>query len=461
MKLKRTIFTIVLLGISIVFLYFWQRTEEKKQEEIKSAKKIFAFNKEEIGEIGIKSDKGEIVLFKKEDGSWELIKPVRAKADYKVVSGIIEKLGEINLTGLFEVSPSQLSSYGLFPPKAEVNLSEGNKKNSFYLGEETPSANSVYIKRDKENRVLIVDRVIIPLLLKDVFEFRDKRVINFDRREINKIELIYPDKSKSFDLSKYSNEWQLQRPMKTKADQEEVNKIFDLLLGLRVKKFEEDEFQDNKRYSFHSPQLKILLDFNKGESETLFFGGGSEEGVYARLGSKKEIYVVSGDILEKLPKKVFDLRNKKLAPFNSNEIESIKLISKEKTIELEKGADDRWNIIEPVKTKGDTIEIGNLIYEIVNLRFKEFIDNVSLPPSTIGIDSPEREIILKGKHKTHLVRIKIGKIDNNKYSSYAINDLDNQLGMIDYTFVRDYLDLDLGKLKGKDIANRVPSPSRE
>ena len=458
MKIKRTFFAIVLLGLSIVFLYFWQTIERKKQKENEESKKVFAFNREELNKINIKSDKGEIFLLKEKDGVWNLTKPVRAKADSKVVSGIIESLGEVNITKSFDVSPSQFSSYGLFPPKAEVNLSEGKKKISFSLGEETPLKNSVYIKRGKENRILITDRVIVSLLLKSVFEFRDKTLIKFDRREINKIELIYPDKS--FDLSKYGNEWQLQRPMKAKAESEEVNKIFDLLIELRVQKFEDEDIQDNKRYGFNNPQLKLLLGFNNGESETLFLGKRSEEGIFAKLGSKNEVYVVSADILEKLPKKLFDLRNKRLAPFNNNEIESVKLISKEKTIELEKGANDRWSIIKPVKIQGDTIEIGNLIYQIVNLRFNEIIDNISLPPSSIGIDPPEREIILRGQGGMNLARIKIGKIDNNKYLSYAINDLDNQLGMVDYTFVRDYLDMDLGRLKEKEIAKRAQSPSR-
>jgi len=452
MKFKWTIFAVVLLGALILLLYFWERMEEKRKEEELRARKVFFFDKDNINNITIKSDRANISLLKEDEVSWKLVKPVEAKADFKVVSGFITKLGELHFSKSFDISPAEFSSYGLLPPKAEVTLSEGKNKISFSLGEETPLANSVYIKRGNENRILLVDRGIAPVILKTVFDFRDKTVMKFDRREINKVQLIYPEKS--FTLLKYEQDWQMVTPIRAKADPDEVNKVFDLLLELRVKKFEEEKTSDAKQYGFLKPCFKVLLDFNNGKSEMFLLGKNSEEGIYAKLGSRKEIYIVSSDILKKLPKKVFDLRNKKLAPFYRYEIKAITLSSKGKSIEIEKDLQDRWNIIKPVRAKGNPIEIENLVYQILNLRLKEFIDKSSLSLSSIGLNPPEKEIILRGENKKHLVSIKIGKMDNNKYASYAVNDLENQLGMIDYTFVRDNLNLDVVKFKEKETLTK-------
>jgi hypothetical protein len=194
--------------------------------------------------------------------------------------------------------------------------------------------------------------------------------------------------------------------------------------------------------------LKVLLGFNNDETKSLFFGE-SKDGIFVKLEPEEEIYAVTGEILDKLPKNSFDFRNKKLASFNRDEIKSLKLSSKEKSIEIEKDLYDKWVITKPVKTKGNAIEIEILINEILNLKMQEFVDNIPQSYSSIGLDPPEKEIILSGRNKKPLVYIKIGKLDTNKYLCYATNDLENQIGMIDYTFVRDYLNLDIERLKAK------------
>ncbi len=447
MKFRWTFFTVFFLVILILLLFFFEKMEERKKEEKLQAKKVFSFNKEKIDRITIKTDKGTISLSKEGNGLWNLIEPVNAKADFEVVSGIVNKLDEIHFTKSFNVSPKELSVYGLLPPKAEVSFSEGKKYFSFTIGEETPSVNSVYIKKGNENRILLVENRLPHIILRDVFEFRDKTVVKFDRKDASKLELIYPDKSFTV-IKRDSQNWQMDKPIKVKAGTEEIDKVFDLLFSLRVLKFEGEKIADDKHYGFNKLLLKVLLDFNNKETMSLFFGE-NKDGIFVKLEPEEEVYAVNGEILDKLPKNSFDFRNKKLAPFNRDEIKSLILSSKEKSIEIEKDLYDKWVITKPVKTKGNAIEIEILINEILNLRMQEFVDNIPKSYSEIGLDPPEKEIILNGRDKKPLVFIKIGKLNTNKYLCYATNNLENQIGMIDYTFVRDYLNFDLEKLKAK------------
>jgi len=238
----------------------------------------------------------------------------------------------------------------------------------------------------------------------------------------------------------------MDKPIKAKAGIEEVNEIFDLLLALRVQKFEEGKKLNNKYYGFDKPILKVLLGYNNEKSETLIFGK-NEEGVFVQLETGNEVYAISGELLNKMPKGSFDLRNKKIAPLIRDEIKSIVLSSKDKTIEIEKDVKDKWIVSSPLKAKGNAVEIETLIIAILNTTFLEFIDNPPKSLSSIGLEPPEIEVILNGRDKKHLIKIKIGILDKNRYLCYAVNDLENQIGMIDYTFVRDYLNLNLEKFK--------------
>ena len=78
--LRSTIALIVVLGGLAAYIYFV--TWKTPAEPASKLEKVFSgIESDKIEELKVTSDKGEVSTLKKENGSWQLVAPVAAKAD--------------------------------------------------------------------------------------------------------------------------------------------------------------------------------------------------------------------------------------------------------------------------------------------------------------------------------------------------------------------------------------------
>ena len=83
---------------------------------------------DKIEEIRLKSLAGDTTTLKKEDGTWQIVAPVAAKADQAEVSSITNNLGTVEVSRVIDENPGDLKDYGLVTPRMEIDFKGSGDK---------------------------------------------------------------------------------------------------------------------------------------------------------------------------------------------------------------------------------------------------------------------------------------------------------------------------------------------
>ena len=91
---------VVLAGLG-AYIYFvtWKKPVEPPSKQ----EKVFAgVQTDKIDELKVTSDKGDVTTLKKDNGNWQLVAPVAARADEAEASGIANAVGQVEIVRVIE-----------------------------------------------------------------------------------------------------------------------------------------------------------------------------------------------------------------------------------------------------------------------------------------------------------------------------------------------------------------------
>jgi hypothetical protein len=171
-------------------------------------------------------------------------------------------------------------------------------------------------------------------------------------------------------LEKLDGEWRLTQPVTDTADQDAVERY----LGNLRESEREGVVADSAevaasgavagRYGLDTPRLEVLLELDEGALDTVVFGDDSpmERFSYAQQrGANQEIFKVRAWRFDNVDKGVFDLRDKRVLPFTSDDVQSVVLEGVGGRIMLERGQGNSWRLTEPVSGRADGDAVGSLL----------------------------------------------------------------------------------------------------
>jgi hypothetical protein len=145
-----------------------------------------------------------------------------------------------------------------------------------------------------------------------------------------------------------------------------------------------------------------------GKTWVLQFGSQTSDGqqVFANRTGESTVFSISKEVVNKLFRSLYELRNKKILRFESNSVQKILIQTTKELFELNKKGEE-WNLEKPkiIKTK----HIGHdLIWTLKGLEFNSIIS----PPLTAnlsGLDNPLFTISLWNNHQEKVAALKVGK----------------------------------------------------
>ncbi|MGV7221160.1 MAG: DUF4340 domain-containing protein [Nitrospinales bacterium] len=90
----------------------------------------------------------------------------------------------------------------------------------------------------------------------------------------------------------------------------------------------------------------------------------------------------------------------KILPFDPDDVQEIILTKSENKIHVKRSANEEWDLLEPVKDKGDSITIDALLTFVKGLRFSKVVDEDPKDLSPYSLDKPSLTINIKFKGGT-------------------------------------------------------------
>ena len=344
---------------------------------------------------------------------WEMIHPVKAKADTRVVEDIVSALSSLRVV-IFEAEGEyNPADYGLSQPRITVTLETtiDDSTPELQIGNDAGTPGRIFVARSDHRAVYVVNREIYTKLNRTVFDLRDKRVIDFQRTATRRF-VIRQGESKIECQKGVDGEWEITAPVVLKTDEEAVD---DLLFGvdaLRAVAFVDDQPTSFQPYGLDLPSIEVSFMAPDAEPAVLLVGKTTGDNIYVKAQNAEPVFLVKKTLLDLIGMGVAGFRNKQILDFDDDDAARIALKHGDVNLTCQKQGTN-WRLTHPVQEQAKNGAIRSIIEQVNRLRVEAFLA-VSPSITTTGFDMPEIRLTITLKDRTeHL--LEIGKLADDKH----------------------------------------------
>ena len=204
-------------------------------------------------------------------------------------------------------------------------------------------------------------------------------------------------KSKGDDtrIVRAGEKWRLTAPVEAEAERAAVNALVEAVAGLRRKAAiaAKPDAAALARYGLSNPRARVTLTLEDGKSESLALGDENPfDGSAFVSTSGGAVDLVSGDIKWSLEKSAFDLREKRLLPFEEDLLLRIEVHAPRLSYALAREG-GHYRLVSPVTEAADEATVSSVLSAIRGLRATSFLH----PPEgdlALGLDTPRFTVTL-------------------------------------------------------------------
>ena len=344
---------------------------DKKPEEFRD-RKLTDLSNAQVRRVVLKTPAGEIELEKK-DTNWEILKPLRARADDQKVNDLISQVTSARIGQFVADDRGDLRPYGLAEPRGSITLfdQEQKKDQKVEIGESIKVAgredkgqtlqigtisdkekDQVHVRFAPRGSVYTLPKKIEGILNTKPADLRDNHLVRIDTNILDRITIDAPAKAKTV-LARKDGSWTIANQNNAPADSGAVQRMIDALQNERVTKFVEDVASNLPKYGLDKPQLQLTFssfasentaETKAGEEPFATIAFGKEEGdnVFARLTDEPFVVAVHRGLLEQISPDPLRWQNLSIFKFKPEQIRTIS-ITTDKELLLERGQNNQWH----------------------------------------------------------------------------------------------------------------------
>jgi hypothetical protein len=250
---------------------------------------------------------------------------------------------------------ADLESYGLEPPEAELSFYHGTNVQFVveFGSSPTNDPTAVYARRMSHTNIVLVPRTALETLQVPHGELRDLHLVSFDADMVDAIEVT---DGEPLVLNRQTNgSWQIVEPRRVAADTESVRAWLGILARLEgtVEKDVVTDFANP--YGLDAPARQYILraaGTNSAGTVTnrviaqLDLGKIHGDKIFARRPDEATVYSLSSRDVEMLPRYAWQLRDKQVWSFTTNQVHRLTVRYKGQQRILQRLANGRWSLAE-------------------------------------------------------------------------------------------------------------------
>jgi len=404
------IVAVLFVGLG-AFVYFYEIEGGKKREQAaEEAKKLFQFDKEEVNSISLVRGDGSIIL-QKENGGWKLVAPIEAKADEAAVEGLASELSSTQVERSLEPESVDWKDYGLESPdlKLTVGLKDGRSLD-LELGDKDFNQASVFGRIPARETVLLLPTLLHTSADKELFDFRDKSVLDFDREQVREVRIRA--RRKTYRLQKEGEEWSIREPIEARADRSEIRSLLSDLEFARVEEFLERGAGGLKTYGLNAPSSHVDLYLGENRArKTLLIGKQVGTQFYAKDDGGEDVFKIKEDLVEKLKLDLSKLRDRKMARFERDQVKRVEVKLSDREFEFARDTEDQWRLRSPAGHEDESVLEYKLFWPLEDLEGKEIVDRANLDDPRYGFSEPSAEVKVVRKDD-RVIEVVLGKTED-------------------------------------------------
>jgi hypothetical protein len=374
----KTIVVLLLLaaGLGGFFYYdtYWLNPKREKAESAKG--RIWTVEPKDVEGVVI-ARKNETIRLKRTADGWEMLEPVRVRADRAAVDDMVTGLATARMDREVDANPARPADFGLDPPEAEVRLEVKGAAAPLVLrvGSKNPTGVWVYAREGDKPAVITMSESIARDTGRPVADFRDRTVIAFDRRNLTGLDLDVAGDQMALAADE-PGKWRIVKPRPLRADSEMVAEFLEKLEGAKAIEFVDDAPKSLAPYGLDKPaRVTAWLGKDKDRSSrTLLIGRlePSKKGVYVKRDGESSVLLTAEALWTALPKTVAGLRDKTVVAYAYDKLAKVEIAHAHGGVTLEKDGTG-WKLTAPETLKADSSAVTGLLWKIRDLRALGFL----------------------------------------------------------------------------------------
>lgn len=377
------VLALLVAGLGGFFYYdtYWLEPAREKKDSVKG--RLWEVEPKDVESLTVKR-KGETVRIRRTDTGWDLLEPVKTRADRGAVDGIVTTLVTARVDREVAATPGKLDEFGLAPPEIEVTLEvKGRAPLALLVGAKSPTGAWLFAKESGKPAVVALSEVVARDLAKPVTELRDRTVLAFDRKGVGQVDLQLSGEALTLESAE-AGKWRLTKPRVLPADPDVVADFLEKLDGAKAKEFVEDAPRSLAPYGLDHPTTVTLWIGKDKEraSRSLLFGreDKGKKGVYVMRSGEPGVMLVGEELWAAVPKTMGVLRDKVVLAYQYDKVSRVELAGPRGPLTLERDGIG-WKITAPEALKADTGAVNGVLWRIRDLRASGFLaeDAAAIP----------------------------------------------------------------------------------
>lgn len=373
---------------------------------------LLAVEREKVQRITV--SRGAATATLERDGKlWRLSGAVRGRADANRVEDLLRELTGRGVKEFVAESTADLARYGLARPTARIALATDGQAppHLLLLGRTDRARGGVYARRGDAGPVLLLEERVARAVPDRLPDLRDKTLLLFSREDVEAVRLASPKGEVA--LERTAGKWEIVRPERLPADPKEVDRLLSDLAFARAQEFLADPGADLRRFGLASPALTVTLREKGKEPVRLLLTRPEQGRSVAAVEPERSVVRVEARLFTELSREAFDLRDRRLLPFETSEVGSLKLTGGDAPLLLEQ-RDGRWRLRSSAGGEVKVLRILEMLNVLRDLKWTAVAAEQAEDLAAYGLAPPAREITLWKGSGDFLGTVRFGKREEDR-----------------------------------------------
>jgi hypothetical protein len=264
-------------------------------------KSVTKIKQSEVREFKLKNSHGSFYFVKAGD-EWNITKPKEVKAEKSTVESVLRKFESGKAKSVVSESFDKAATYDLARPAFEVDFYLGEAKAHKNVILSKLTENTSHVKDDSRPQVMTVDSLFIRDINKTFFEFRHKKIAEYNNNVVDSLVVTQGDSTLYF-VKGENDDWYLGGTDKLKSWK--MNSFMNSIKNLTAKSFLLENVSRPAGYGLSNPD-RIIEIFNSGNKVQTVYVSSHNDKKVAFSSSSKMIVEIENSAYDNLEVKVAD-----------------------------------------------------------------------------------------------------------------------------------------------------------
>ena len=388
---------IALLLLAVLGGAVWYTSENPPATEDEDTVSLIDVKDEQIAEVTVRKPGQEPITVTRAAGEedWSFGGGLDVPADDAAIGLMVTNLANLNADRVVNEETTDWSPYGLegegsiavdvrFRDLEEPDVPESK---TIIFGRESPTGSGVYARIEGDPRLYTVYNYVKSTFDKEVFDWRDKKLLQADEDSISRVKIDLGDRQFEFGKSGESD-WQILEPKPLRADNFTVGDLARSLSNAAMTSVVAEGEEAAAKFSFDKPLARAEIVDEAGAHELTVIKDGDR--YLARSSDMSGVYEVPATFAEGLDKQLEDFREKKLFGFGFAPLEEITVRDGDVSATLAK-KEDKWALTSDSDREVSAENAQTLIDALRNLSAIGFPSDNPASLDRFGLKTPAIE----------------------------------------------------------------------